>query len=286
MPPVHTETVQGSQQVNIRVRFAEVSRTDMLTLGISWQEFNAGRLSGGGGSSAYIDNLQRTGVLNVIAEPNLTAVSGQDASFLAGGEYPVPVPSPGGGITMTYKPYGVQLNFTPTLLKNNIIALHVHPEVSMISEEAGLMIGGIKVPAFQVRRSDTTIELGSGQTIALAGLFERQLAPGGVEKAPILGDLPVIGALFRSERYQRHETELVILITPYLVKPVSDHSLADPTQRAAPPPPPPPPPPPAGPPSEPVGEYAEPPEVPPAPPSRPSMNETRDAGSAFGLILK
>jgi pilus assembly protein CpaC len=240
-PPINSMTLDGSQQVNIRVRFAEVSRADLQTLGINWQMFNTGNFTFGflgNGSqldgTALADSLQRNGVINVLAEPNLTAVTGQTARFLAGGEIPIPVPQGGNGnaVTLQYKPFGVSLVFTPVLIKKNRIALHVNPEVSMMSTAGAIKVNGVEAPAFMVRRADTTIELGSGQTFALGGLFQRQLSQNDdIDKMPFLSDVPVMGALFRSPRFRRNETELVILITAYLVKPISDRNVATPLNR-------------------------------------------------------
>jgi pilus assembly protein CpaC len=245
-PPINNTTIEGSQQVNIRVRFAEVSRTDLQTLGINWQVFNLGEIAAAviglhhGRHNAdineLIDALQRNGVLNVLAEPNLTTVTGQEASFLAGGEVPVPVPQGRDSVTMMYKQFGVSLVFTPTLIRKNRIALHIKPEVSMISNVGAIVSAGNKMPSFIVRRADTTVEVASGQTFAIGGLFQRSMAhyDDEADRAPILGDLPVIGPLFHSPRFRRNETELVILITPYLVNPVSGRDLALPTDRPGP----------------------------------------------------
>jgi pilus assembly protein CpaC len=240
-PPINAMTLDGSQQVNIRVRFAEVSRADLQTLGINWQMFNTGNFTFGflgNGSqldgTALADSLQRNGVINVLAEPNLTAVTGQTARFLAGGEIPIPVPQGGNGnaVTLQYKPFGVSLVFTPVLIRKNRIALHVNPEVSMMSTAGAVKVNGVEAPAFMVRRADTTIELGSGQTFALGGLFQRQLSQNDdIDKMPFLSDVPVMGALFRSPRFRRNETELVILITAYLVKPISDRNVVTPLSR-------------------------------------------------------
>jgi pilus assembly protein CpaC len=240
--PINAMTLEGSQQVNIRVRFAEVSRADLQTLGISWQAFNTGNftfglLSGGGSkfdANSLVDALQRDGVLTILAEPNLTAVTGQTASFLAGGEIPIPVPTGNGNaVTLQYKPFGVSLVFTPVLIKKNRIALNVHPEVSMVSAASGVKVGVVSAPAFLVRRADTTVELASGQTFALGGLFQRQLSHNGddFDAMPFLADAPVLGELFRSPRFKRNETELVILITSYVVKPMSDRMAATPLNR-------------------------------------------------------
>ena len=269
-PTVNNTTIAGSQQVNIRVRFAEVSRSDVFNLGINWDALvdtgdflfglstgnflsNVGDLSareianlngeqfgrvdftgefGDVSIDAFIDALQREGIVNVLAEPNLTSVNGEPANFLAGGEIPILVPGGGGGDTVTidYKPFGVSLDFIPTLLQGERINLRVRPEVSSISQAGAVVLDGFSVPAFTVRRAETTIELASGQTFAIAGLFQRDLATD-TDKFPVLGDVPVLGQLFKSQRFRRSETELVILITPYLVKPTSNRNIALPNDR-------------------------------------------------------
>jgi pilus assembly protein CpaC len=253
-PPINDTTVSGSQQVNIRVRFAEISRSELLSFGVDWNVFvtsgnfsfgllKTGGLSDGGNLglgvrsnsvnvNALIEALQRNGIVKILAEPNLTAVTGQTASFLAGGEIPVPVPQGRDTVTVEYKPFGVSLGFTPTLITNNRIALHVQPEVSSISDSGSVSVNGFNLPSFVVRRADTTVEVASGQTFAIAGLFQQKFARN-LQKFPFLGDVPVLGTLFQSQRFQREETELVILITPYLVKPVSSHDLATPLDRPA-----------------------------------------------------
>jgi pilus assembly protein CpaC len=144
----------------------------------------------------------------------------------------VPFPGgPNGQITIQYKPFGVSLEFTPTLIRSNRIGLHVRPEVSAMSQTGAVKINGFDIPSFTVRRADSTIEMASGETFAMAGLFQRQMTPDVALKFPLIGELPVIGALFQSERYRRNETELVILITPYLVKPVRDRGVATPLDR-------------------------------------------------------
>jgi pilus assembly protein CpaC len=235
-PPINNATIDGSQQVNIRVRFAEISRSDLHSVGLDWRQIleNASTLSFGraGRDNGLIDSLQRSGIITILAEPNLTAVTGQTASFLAGGEIPVPFPGgPNGQITIQFKPFGVSLEFTPTLIRSNRIALHVRPEVSAMSQAGAVKINGFDIPSFTVRRADSFIEMASGETFAMAGLFQRQMTPDVALKFPVLGDLPVLGALFQSERYRRNETELVILITPYLVKPVRDRGVATPLDR-------------------------------------------------------
>ena len=172
-------------------------------------------------------NLAETdGLVNTLAEPNLTALSGETASFLAGGEFPVPVPQGNGAVTIEYKQYGVGLAFTPFVLADGRISMRVRPEVSELSNENAVKFGDFVVPALTTRRAETTVELGSGQSFMIAGLL-RNSATNDINKAPFLGDLPILGTLFRSTGYRRKETELVIIVTPYLVKPVS-HQLATP----------------------------------------------------------
>ncbi|WP_145714508.1 type II and III secretion system protein family protein [Mesorhizobium tianshanense] len=257
-PPINDTTIQGSQQVNIRVRFAEVSRSELQSYGVDWSvgykssgfEFsmfqdNAVPSADGGNFGVGIEQatgfnfdvlveaLQRNGLVKILAEPNLTAVTGQTASFLAGGEIPVPVPQSEDTVTVEYKSFGVSLTFTPTLIGRNRIGLHVRPEVSSISTNAAAVsANGFNLPSFVVRKADTIVEVASGQTFAIAGLFQQNFTRN-LEKFPVLGDVPVLGALFQSQRFQREETELVILITPFLVEPVSDHSLATPIDRPA-----------------------------------------------------
>jgi pilus assembly protein CpaC len=236
-PPINDTTINGSQQINIRVRFAEVSRNDVQSLGIG---SSGGIAFGGSGSEvdALVGALQRNGMLTILAEPNLTAASGRPASFLAGGEIPIPTPgNQAGQITVQYKPFGVSLEFTPTLIGRNRIALRVKPEVSSLSRVGAVKVNGVDLPSLMVRRADTTVEVASGQTFAIAGLFQRQMSLD-YERTPEIADLPILGSLFRSARYRRDETELVILITPVLVKPVRDRGLATPLDRPAPSPPP------------------------------------------------
>jgi pilus assembly protein CpaC len=167
-----------------------------------------------------LDLLQKDGLVTTLAEPNLTALSGETASFLAGGEFPVPVSQSLGAVTIEYKQYGVGLAFTPIVLADGRISMRVRPEVSELSNEGSVILNNFKVPALTTRRAETTVELGSGQSFMIAGLL-RKHDTNDISKAPFLGDLPVLGALFRSTAYRRDETELVIIVTPYLVRPVS-----------------------------------------------------------------
>ena len=167
-----------------------------------------------------LDLAETDGLVTTLAEPNLTALSGETASFLAGGEFPVPISQSLGSITIEYKQYGVGLAFTPFVLADGRISMRVRPEVSELSNEGTIRLNGFNVPALTTRRAETTVELGSGQSFMIAGLL-RNANTNDVTKAPFLGDIPILGALFRSTKYRRSETELVIIVTPYLVRPVS-----------------------------------------------------------------
>lgn len=245
---LNNTTYPDATQINLRVRFAEVAREELLQYGVSWSglinngSFSLGILPGamadtalgtlaGGGDSVdgLLQALQENGLLQILAEPNITAKTGETASFLAGGEIPVPVPAGQDLVGIEYKSFGVSLLFTPVLLPNGRISLDVRPEVSSLTDN-GVEIGGVSVPGLQVRRADTVVEVGSGQTFAIAGLFQRQAA-NNIERIPVLGDLPILGNLFRSRRFQRNETELVILITPYVVSPVEERRLRGPLDQ-------------------------------------------------------
>ncbi|WP_051328713.1 type II and III secretion system protein family protein [Geminicoccus roseus] len=175
--------------------------------------------------NAIIDALAADQLITVLAEPNLTAQSGETASFLAGGEFPIPVAADDDKITIEFKPFGVSLAFVPTVLSPDRLNLRVRPEVSELSDNGAIDVpiggGSLRIPALSVRRAETTVELGSGQSFAIAGLLQRSTAQltNGVLG---LSELPVLGALFKSEAFRRNETELVIIVTPYLVQPVSD----------------------------------------------------------------
>jgi pilus assembly protein CpaC len=167
-----------------------------------------------------LDLAAKDGLVTILAEPNLTALSGETASFLAGGEFPVPISQSLGAVTIEYKQYGVGLAFTPIVLADGRISMRVRPEVSELSNEGSIRLNGFNVPALTTRRAETTVELGSGQSLMIGGLL-RDAHTNDVTKAPFLGDLPILGALFRSTSFRRAETELVIIVTPYLVRPVS-----------------------------------------------------------------
>ncbi len=183
--------------------------------------------------NTVVDALEGEGFLSILAEPNLTALSGETASFLAGGEFPVPVPDGQGNFALEFKEFGIGLQFTPTVLSEGKITLKVAPEVSQISNVGAISINGIAVPAISTRRVQTTVELGSGQTFAIAGLLQNTITQD-VSKFPGLADIPILGALFKSDRFQKSETELVIIVTPYIVRPVDAKRIALPTDGVRP----------------------------------------------------
>jgi pilus assembly protein CpaC len=254
-------------QVMLKVRIAEINRSMLKKVGVNLigrdthpggaffgiGQGNPGNLNGGtaGANRTFnfattgttlglagkilgvdllgtLDLMQNDGFVTTLAEPTLTALSGETASFLAGGEFPIPVSQAIGAVTIEYKQYGVGLAFTPIVLADGRISMRVRPEVSEISDAGSVTLNGFVVPALTTRRAETTVELGSGQSFMLAGLLQNR-NNNSIQKAPFLGDLPILGALFRSTSYQRNETELVIIVTPYLVRPVSGQ-LATPGQ--------------------------------------------------------
>ncbi len=238
--------VRSPTQVNLRVRIAEMSRQVEKELGFNWNAaFNDGStklglFTGQPGPSAnpdtiaaqvvkgnfnvlaMIDALAQEGIITTLAEPNLTAVSGETASFLAGGEFPIPVgvtPTTGiAQIQVQFKQFGVSLAFTPTVLSGQRISLKVRPEVSQISNDFSITLDSIKIPGLQVRRADTTVELASGESFAIAGLMDNRTT-NSLAKLPGAGDIPILGPLFRSTSFQRNESELIIIVTPYVVNP-------------------------------------------------------------------
>jgi pilus assembly protein CpaC len=188
----------------------------------------AGHLFGIDVASA-LDLAEREGLVTTLAQPNLTALSGETASFLAGGEIPIPMlQGTGSSVTVEYKQYGVSLSFTPIVLADGRISMRVRPEVSELSSDGAVTLNGFTVPALSTRRVETTVELGSGQAFMIGGLLSNR-NNNTISKAPGLGDVPVLGAMFRSTAFQRNETELVIIVTPYLVKPVNPNQIALPT---------------------------------------------------------
>jgi len=177
-------------------------------------------------TAGLLSILERRGLMRTLAEPTLVAMSGQTASFLAGGEFPIPVTQGGGSgvgnnaVTIEFKEFGIRLSLTPTVLDENRIVLKVAPEVSELDFDAGVTLQGITVPGVRVRRTDTTVELGNGESFILSGLVDQNLAAN-VDKVPWLGDLPFIGAFFRTTRYNRQNRELIMVVTPHLVSPLA-----------------------------------------------------------------
>ena len=163
-------------------------------------------------------------VLRVLAEPNLVAISGETASFLAGGEFPVPVPQGNQAISVEFREFGVRLTFTPEVKGHQLIRLRVEPEVSALDFTTTVQVGGIVVPGLNSRAARTTVELGSGQTMAIAGLLSEEIR-GFSSRIPGLGDVPVLGSLFRSVEYRRANSELVIFVTPEIVAPLDPHQV-------------------------------------------------------------
>jgi pilus assembly protein CpaC len=211
----------GSQLQQQVTQFGFTTDPAKYTLGM------AGHLLGMDILSA-LELAETDGRATILAEPTLTALSGETASFLAGGEFPIPVSQQLGSISIEYKQYGVGLAFTPTVLDDGRISMRVRPEVSELTDTGSIRLNNFQVPALTTRRAETTVELGSGQSFMIGGLL-RNTSGNSVEKAPWLGDLPILGMLFRSSSFRRQETELVIIVTPYLVKPVSDSEISLPT---------------------------------------------------------
>ena len=169
--------------------------------------------------TGFIAALQEDGLIKILAEPTLITLSGQSANFLAGGEFPVPVPQGLGTVAIEYKPFGVGLVFTPTVLSENKISIQVSPEVSDIDLSTAIQLSGFVIPGLRTRRASTTIELGDGQSFAIAGLL-RESVRTITSKFPLLGSIPILGALFQSKLFQKEESELIIIVTPHLVKPL------------------------------------------------------------------
>jgi pilus assembly protein CpaC len=249
---INSVKISSSQQVQLNVRFVEINRQAGRELGtymqasyavpgvggISFNSFpNASTnvpaadligslISGNFSIDVAIRALEDRGVARRLAEPNLIARSGETASFLAGGEFPIPVSEENNRITVEYKKYGVSLDFTPTVLDDGLISLTIEPEVSSIDPSSSYQLNNISIPGFIVRRAKTSVDLKNGQSFMIAGLLQTQNDTT-TQRVPGLGKIPVLGALFSSKAYQRRETDLVIIITPYLVKPI------DPSKKPA-----------------------------------------------------
>ena len=237
--------VRDSHQVMLEVRFVEASRNAIKELGLGLMVQQAGQFSffsgvgAMGGSPAAtallhdtlgpnsidvrIEALEEKGVIRTLATPNLISMSGESASFLAGGEFPIPISGRNGEIAIEFRQFGVGLSFTPTVLDDGVINLKVKPEVSQLDPTNSVRVGGVEVPSLTIRRADTTVELRNSQSFAIAGLLQNTQTNKSAQ-VPWLGDVPVLGTLFRSTRYNNKETELVIIVTPKLVKPASDIS--------------------------------------------------------------
>ncbi|MBL0769586.1 type II and III secretion system protein family protein [Sphingopyxis sp. DHUNG17] len=206
------------------------------SIGIVRHSFNIGGVS----ILGMLDSLESKGMAKTLAEPTLVALSGEKASFLAGGEFPIPViQSSGGtggadgtgqGITIEFKPFGVSLGFTPTILADGVINLVVEPEVSSIDPTASIVLNDITIPGLQTRRASTVLELRDGESFAIAGLIRQDFSTT-VRQVPLLGSIPIIGSLFRSSGFKRGETELLIVVTPRLVQPIKPNQVALPTER-------------------------------------------------------
>lgn len=188
--------------------------------------FTAGSLQ----FAVLLEALESKGAVRTLAEPNLTALSGQEAKFLAGGEYPIPVSSADGTVTVQYKPFGVELNFTPVVVDGNVINLTLNAAVSSIDSSVTLQNNGFSLNAFKRRETSTTVEMRDGESFAIAGLLQDDFRDLN-SQVPWLGDIPILGALFRSADYERNQSELVIIITPHLVTPTRGEALALPTDR-------------------------------------------------------
>ncbi len=175
-----------------------------------------------------LDFAERNGLAATLAQPNLTTVSGETAEFLAGGQFPIPIANADGALNIEFRDYGVKLQYTPTVMADGRINLRVRPEVSEITSAGAIRLSGTEIPAINTRMAETTVVLGSGESFMIAGLMSNSSTTS-IEKFPGLGDVPVLGALFRSNGWKRNETELVIVVTPYLVKPVSESQIKLPT---------------------------------------------------------
>ena len=260
--------VRGNQQVQLEVKFAEVSRRGLRQMSVNLLHQDAlGRFVGGatgpstnpGGPlavpgtggfgippvypgnisnafslffsgipkfplSAMVSLLETNGLAKVLAEPTLVSMSGQEAKFLAGGEFPVPLSTQFGQVSVNWKKFGIILNFTPTVIDENTIHLKLASEVSDVDPARGVTIGGFFVPGLTSRQSETTVRLGDGQSFAIAGLLSNRIRSQ-IDKVPLLGDLPILGMLFRSVDYRRDESELLVVITAKLVKPLAPHEV-------------------------------------------------------------
>ncbi len=240
--------IAAAQQVMLEVRIIEVTRSSLKDLGVNLDVHNLSGFTLATGTGlvgnnpaqgtigvstnvgtlsldATLQALEEKGVIRTLARPNLAAISGEEATFLAGGEFPYPVPQGKDNVSIEFKPFGVTLKFTPTVEDRGLIRLKVAPEVSALDSSHAVKIGNFELPSLLVRRAATTIELKDGETFAIAGLFQQDYA-NTVRQIPWAGDLPVLGALFRSARWRKQETELVILVTPRMTTAAGSRVLA------------------------------------------------------------
>lgn len=247
--------VRGSQQVLLAVRFVEMRRDTLKRIGLntisnigsgsfslfgsvlnliaqpaSIAQFGIDITSGSLTFNSFLDLLEDKGAVRTLAEPNLIALSGDTADFLAGGEFPIPVSAEDGQIKIEFKKFGVGLSFTPTVLADELINLKMFMEVSEPDNNNGVELADVAIPGLVVRRATTTVELYNGQSFAIAGLLQESFADS-VEQVPLLGDVPILGALLRSTEYQTGQSELVMIVTPYLAQPANPASLSTPDFR-------------------------------------------------------
>jgi len=259
-------SVGGTQQVMLRVRFSEVQRSAAQNLAASLAIGQGGTVLGTGGFNTpshataalggspspsganaagvitggfsigsvqfqvMLEAMESNGLARTLSEPSLTALSGQEAHFLAGGEFPVPVIGDSGTVTIDYRPFGVELTFTPRVVDGDVINLTLDASVSSLDSSNSVTTGGVSVPAFRRRQTSTTVELRDGESFAIAGLLQDDFQ-GSIGQVPWLGDIPVLGALFRSADYQRSQSELMIFVTAHLVTPTRGEALLLPTDR-------------------------------------------------------
>ncbi|WP_208996946.1 type II and III secretion system protein family protein [Roseibium denhamense] len=266
---VNLISVSGKDQVHLKVTVAEVERSVIKQLGVQFtnatltgpaaaatgnfipflgrtndfsvnsniiNQLNVGTVLNVGGTSidARLQALQRDGVVRTLAEPNLTAISGENASFLAGGEFPIPIAQDDNEITFEFKTFGVGLDFTPIVMSGGRISLRVKTEVSELSNDGSITLSDIVIPALKVRRAESTIELPSGGTLVMAGLLKEQYQQT-VDGVPGLMQLPILGSLFKSRDFLREQTELMVFVTPYVVNPVARQQLVRPDENLMPP---------------------------------------------------
>lgn len=249
--------VRNEQQVLLKVRFAEVNRQAVKEFGIDTNvfveagNFGFGLLSGTGPTAStfasaaaswasgesFVDTtinaLEQNNLVRILAEPTVTAISGEPASVLVGGEFPIPVPGQNNSVTIEFKTFGVILEFTPIVLSDQRISLRVNAEVSQTTQQNAVTVQGFNIPSLVTRRANTSVDLPSGGSLVIAGLLQNNINAT-IQGLPGLMDIPILGTLFRSASFQRDETELVVLVTPYLVRPIAETTVAYPTDGLAP----------------------------------------------------